>query len=116
MRKRIKIKKFNRTRGPRKALMKSLGRALILNQRIETSDAKAKALSVFIEKKITIAKKGDLSATRQLRRIFSEDVTDKLMKNIAPLYKDRQGGYTRIIKLGQRKSDGANMSIIELVK
>jgi len=116
MRKRTITRKFNRKIGPRKALLKSLARALVLNERIETTDAKAKQLSSFIEKKITLARKGDLSAIRQLRKVFSEDVTNKLVKDIAPLYKDREGGYTRITKLGQRKSDGSNMSIIELIK
>ncbi len=116
MKKRTKTRKFNRKADPRKALMKSLARALVLNEKIETTDAKAKELSSFIEKKITIAKKNNLSAIRQLRRIFSIEVTDKLIKEIAPLYKDREGGYTRIIKLGQRKSDGSIMSIIEFVK
>jgi len=115
MRKRTITRKFNRKAEPRKALMKSLARALILNNRIETTDVKAKELSSFIEKKVTIAKKGGLSGIRQLRRVFSIEVTDKLIKDIAPKYKDRNGGYTRITKLGQRKSDGSNMSIIEFI-
>jgi large subunit ribosomal protein L17 len=116
MKKRTKTRKFNRKADPRKAFMKSLSRALVLHEKIETTDARAKELSSFIEKKITIAKKGDLSAIRRLRTIFSLEVTNKLIKEIAPLYKDREGGYTRIIKLGQRKSDGASMSIIEFIK
>ncbi len=116
MRKRKVGRKFHRETGQRKALMESLAQALILKERIQVTQAKAKALSSFIEKKITRAKKGDLAAIRQLKKSFSEPAVKKLVKTIAPLYKNRDGGYTRIIKLGPRKSDGSKMAFIELVK
>lgn len=116
MRKQKKGRKFHRETGQRKALLKGLARALILKEKIETTEAKAKELSSFVEKKITKAKKGDLAARRQLRKTFSNQVVKKLVEEIAPLYKKRPGGYTRIVKLGVRKSDSAKMAIIELVK
>jgi large subunit ribosomal protein L17 len=116
MKKRKVGRKFHRTSGQRKALLKSLARALILNGRIETSEAKAKELSSFVEKKITKAKKGDLAARRELLKIFSNPTVKKLIEEIAPSYKNRAGGYTRIIKKGPRASDGAKIAIIEFVK
>jgi len=116
MRKRKKGRKLSRKRDQRKALLKSLGASLLLQEKIKTTEAKAKEASAFIEKFITKAKKGDLSARRFLARFFSEKVVKKLVEEIGPRYKDRKGGYTRIIKLGQRKSDGAKLAIIELVK
>ena len=87
-----------------------------MNERIKTTEAKAKELSSFAEKLITRAKKGDLASRRILARYFSKSLVKKLVDEIGPRYKKRGGGYTRIIKLGPRKSDGAKMSIIELVK
>jgi large subunit ribosomal protein L17 len=116
MRKQKKGRKFHRKTGQRKALLKGLARALVLKGRIETTEAKAKELSSFVEKKITKAKKGDLAARRELLKTFSNQVVKKLVEEIAPLYKKRAGGYTRIIKLGPRKSDSAKMAIIELIK
>jgi large subunit ribosomal protein L17 len=88
----------------------------LLKEKIKTTEAKAKELSRFVEKFITRAKKGDLSSRRLLLQNFSSKIVKKLVKEIGPRYKDRSGGYTRIIKLGQRKSDGAKIAIIELVK
>ena len=116
MRKRKKGRKFSRTNNQRKALLKGLARALLLNEKITITEAKAKELSGFVEKFITKAKKGDLASRRLLRKFFSAEVVKKLVDEIAPGYKKRSGGYTRIMKLGPRKSDGAKMSIIELVK
>jgi|AntAceMinimDraft_18_1070375.scaffolds.fasta_scaffold09195_4 large subunit ribosomal protein L17 len=116
MKKRKKGRKFHREAGQRKALIQGLARALVLKERITITDAKAKDLSSYIEKKISKAKKGDLSARRELRKTFSNTVVKKLISEIAPRYKERTGGYTRILKLGPRKSDGAKMAIIEFVK
>lgn len=116
MRKRKKGRKLSRKRDQRKALLKALARALVLNERIKTTEAKAKEISGFVEKFITRAKKRNLASRRLLAKFFSKSLVQKLVDEIGPRYKDRPGGYTRIIKLGQRKSDGARMAIIELVK
>lgn len=96
--------------------MISLASALLLQEKIKTTEAKAKEASGFTEKFITKAKKGDITARRFLARFFTKKITKKLIEEISPRYKGRKGGYTRIIKLGRRKSDGAKMAIIELVK
>jgi len=106
---------FSRVASQRKALMCGLARELFLKQRIQTTEAKAKELRPFAEKCLTKAKKGDLAARRHLVRFLAKNVVKKLVDEIAPKYKSRKGGYTRIIKLGPRKSDGAKMAIIELV-
>ena len=116
MRKGKKERKLSRKKDQRKALLKSLGVALILKEKIRTTEAKAKELSSFIEKRITRAKIGSLHSRRLLARFFPQKTIKKLVDEIAPRYKERKGGYTRIIKLGQRKTDGAKVAIIELVK
>lgn len=116
MRKKKKGRKLSRKRDERKAMLKALARALFLHKKIKTTYARAKELSSFAEKMITRAKKGDLHSRRILLRYFSEDIVSKLIKEIAPEYKNREGGYTRVIKLGPRKSDSAKEAIIELVK
>jgi len=116
MRKRKKGRKLSRKRDQRKALLKSLARELFLKERIETTEAKAKELRSFAERFIERAKEKNLSNIRYVARFFAKDVIKKLFDEIGPRYKERKGGYTRILKLGQRKSDGAKMAIIELVK
>lgn len=116
MHRREKNRKLSRERGQRRALLKTLATALLWKEKIKTTEAKAKELSVFAEKKITMAKKGDLSSRRLLASFFSPKIVKKLIQEIAARYKDRKGGYTRIIKLGPRKIDGARIVIIELVK
>lgn len=116
MKKRKKGRKFNRKKDQREAFIESLARALILKGRIETTLARAKELSSFVEKKITKAKKGDLAARRELSKDFSANVVKKLLEEMAPLYKERAGGYTRIIKTGVRESDASKMAIIEFVE
>ncbi len=116
MRKLKKGKKFSRKRNQRKALIKSLSAELFLHERIRTTEAKAKELRRFAEKFITWAKKGDLASRRYLLRYFQKKLVKKLIDEIGPRFKQRQGGYTRIIKLGPRKSDGAKIAIIELLK
>jgi len=95
--------------------MKSLATALILNSKIKTTEAKAKELKSFIEKKISCVKKGNLHQRRRMLDIFAPPVAKKLFEEIGPKYKERPGGYTRIIKLGRRPQDKAEMAIIELV-
>jgi len=116
MRKLKKGRKLSRKRDQRKALLKSLARALFLTEKIKTTEAKAKELRPFAEKIITTAKKQDLSSRRILVKYFSKDLAKKIVDQICLKYKNRKGGYTRIIKLGPRKDDGARMAIIELVK
>lgn len=111
-----KTRKLSRETGQRNALLKGLITALILNEKIKTTEAKAKEIRPIAEKFITRGKKGDLSSRRILLKTISKELTKKLMEEISPRYKDRNGGYTRIIKLGPRKSDGARMAIIELIK
>ncbi len=113
---RIKNKRrFNRKRDQRRALLCSLSRALILKERIQTTEAKAKEMRSFTEKLITRAKEDTIYNRRLLVKRLSEDVAKKLIKEIGPRYKDRPGGYTRIMKLGRRQEDGARMVVIELV-
>lgn len=116
MRKKKKGRKFNRERDQRKALLKSVAQSLILREKINTTLAKAKEVSSFVEKKITVAKKGDLTARRTLSKFFIKRAVDKLISDIAPRYKDKNGGYTRIIKTGPRKSNAAKMAFLEFVK
>ena len=116
MRKRKKGRKLSRKRDQRRALLKALASALILNERIKTTEAKAKEISGLVEKFITRAKKGDLLNRRLLTQFFPKKAVKKLIDEVGPRYKSRPGGYTRVIKLGPRKSDGARMAIIELIK
>ena len=116
MRKQKKGRKLSRKRNQRRALLKSLAGALILKEKIKTTEAKAKEAALVVEKFITKAKKGDLSSRRLLARFLPKKAVKKIMDELGSRYKERKGGYTRIIKLGQRKSDGARMAIIELIK
>jgi large subunit ribosomal protein L17 len=116
MRKRKKGRKFSRISDQRKALLKNLAGSLVLGGKIKTTEAKAKEISGFVEKSITRAKKKDLYSRRLLARFFPKNIVKKLVDEIGPRYQERKGGYTRIIKLGPRKSDGAKMAIIELIK
>ena len=109
-------RKLGRDSSARKALLRSIVTSLFQHERIEATEAKAKELRKMAEKMLTLAKRGDLHARRQvLAYLMDEDVVKKLFDEIAPKYKDRQGGYTRIIKTGFRKGDAAPMVIIELV-
>ena len=110
-------RKFGRVRKVRKALMNSLALNLIVREKIKTTEPKAKELRPFIEKIVTKAKKGDMASRRVIAASLSNRSREvkKLFEVIAPKYKDMKGGYTRIIKLGARKSDAAKMAIIEFV-
>jgi large subunit ribosomal protein L17 len=112
-----KGRKFARTSDQKKALMRSLLRNFIFYEKIQTTEAKAKELKSYIEKIITKANKKNNIAGRRLiqSRLNDPKSTKKLFENIAPRYKTRKGGYTRIIKLPPRKKDGAKIAIIEFV-
>ncbi|KPJ73020.1 50S ribosomal protein L17 [Parcubacteria bacterium DG_74_1] len=116
MRKRKKGRKLSRKRDQRKALLKSLANSLLLKEKIKTTEAKSKEISRFVERQISRAKIGNLLSRRLLSNFFSPRIVKKLVDEIGPRYKEKKGGYTRVIKLGRRKSDGARMAIVELVK
>ena len=110
-------RKFGRVKNKRNALVNSLALNLIVRGKIKTTEPKAKELRPFIEKLITSAKKGDLATRRFVIAKLSNRRPEvkKLFEVIAPKYADRKGGYTRVLKLGVRKSDGAKMAQIEFV-
>lgn len=116
MRKKNKGRILSRPKSQRKALLKSLATSLFLHGKIKTTEAKAKELRVVAEKFITRAKINSIHNQRLLVQMMSPQIVKKLVDEVSPKYLTRQGGYTRIIKLGPRKSDGARMAIIELVQ
>ncbi len=109
-------RKLNRSSSHRQALMRNMVTSLLDCERIQTTDAKAKELRRVAERMITLGKRGGLHARRQaLSVIRSKDVTAKVFDELADRYRERPGGYTRVMKLGQRQGDAAPMSIIELL-
>lgn len=116
MRKRNKGKALSRPKSQKEALLKSMAGSLFLHGKIETTVVKARELKPVAEKFITRAKEVTMADRRLLARSFSPAILKKLINDVAPQYKTRNGGYTRIIKLGRRKSDGATTVIVELVK
>lgn len=127
-------RKLGRTSAQRKAMLRDLTTDLIISERIETTEARAKELRSVVEKMITLGKRGDLHARRQAAAFLRNEVAStkevekngktverpvyalqKLFDDVAPRYTERQGGYTRIMKVGPRRGDGAPMVIIELV-
>ena len=109
-------RKLGRDSSARKALCRSMLTSFFQYERIETTEAKAKELRSLADQMVTLAKRGDLHARRQvLAYLMDESVVKKLFDTIAPKYADRQGGYTRVIKTGLRKGDAAPLAIIELV-
>jgi large subunit ribosomal protein L17 len=131
-------RKLGRTSAQRKAMLRDLATDLIISERIETTEARAKELRSVVEKMITLGKRGDLHARRQAASFLRNEVAEmvdvegetdkngkqkqqpvyavqKLFGDVAPRYSERQGGYTRIMKMGPRRGDGAPMVIIELV-
>ena len=117
MRHRNKGRQLSRTATHRKAVLRNLATSLFLHERIETTTAKAKELRPFAERLITLARRGDVHSRRLAgRKIQDRQVLGKLFDDIAPRYAERPGGYTRILKVGNRKGDAAEMSLIELVR
>jgi large subunit ribosomal protein L17 len=110
-------RKLSRSASHRKALFMNLAREVIEHERIQTTEAKAKAVKPEVERLITLAKRGDLHARRQALSALGQDkfIVYKLFEEVAPRYSDRPGGYTRILKLGPRSSDATEMVYLELV-
>lgn len=109
-------RKLNRTQGHRRALFSSLTTALLRYEKIQTTEAKAKELRRYVEPMITLGKRGDLHARRLAARLIRDrDVLAKLFDDIGPRFAERPGGYTRIIRVKQRRGDNASIVIIELV-
>ena len=116
MRHQIRGRKLGRTTAHRWAMFRNQLQSLVEHERIITTLPKAKELRPIFEKAVTQGKKGTLHARRRVRRIIpNRQLVKKLFDDIAPRMEDRNGGYTRIIKLGPRKGDGAEMALIELV-
>ena len=110
-------RKLGRESAHRKAMLRNLVTDLLREGRITTTEMRAKEAKRMAEKMITLGKRGDLHARRQaLAYIYDEDVVTKLFDELANTYEDRQGGYTRILKLGPRRGDGAEEVYLELVK
>jgi len=102
--------------GHRRAVLANLATALLTHGRIETTQAKARAVRPYVEKLITLSKRGDLHARRQvLAKLCQRSIVDHLFNKVAPVFSDRDGGYTRTIKTGYRAGDAAPMAVIELV-
>ena len=116
MRHRRKGKKLGVNPSHRRALLANLAENLIIHKRIKTTDARAKELRRYIEPLVTKAKKGDLNSIRMIaKKIRHKNILNILLSDIAPVYDGRNGGYTRIVKLGFRDNDRASVSLIEFV-
>ena len=116
MRHKISGRKLGRTTSERNALFRNMASSLIVNEQIKSTLPKAKELRSFMDKLITLSKKGTLSHRRQAFAILRDDaIVAKLFSSLADRYKERNGGYTRVLKFGFRKGDNAPMDIIELV-
>ncbi len=116
MRHRIAHRKLNRTASHRKAMFANMASSLIEHEQIVTTLPKAKELRPFVEKLVTLAKKGDLNSRRiAIARTRNQEQSRKLFEVLGPRYKDRQGGYIRIMKAGFRYGDNAPMAVIEFV-
>jgi len=112
----LPYRKLGRNTGHRGSMLRNIVTSLFQYERIETTEARAKELKSIAEKMITLGKQGDLAARRQaMAYLLDETVVKKLFDTIAPKYADRQGGYTRTMKVGYRRGDAAEMVIIELV-
>lgn len=113
---RDKVKKLGRTKPHREAMLANMAMSLFTHRVIKTTDAKAKALKPLVDRLITTAKQDTLNAKRQVARtIKNKDVFKKLFSEIVPQLNDRESGYTRVIKLGVRRGDGAPLSVVELL-
>ncbi len=116
MRHRIAHRKLNKTSSHRKAMFANMSSSLIEHEQIVTTVPKAKELRPFVEKLVTLAKKGDLTSRRiAIARTRNQEMSKKLFDILGPRYKDRQGGYIRIMKAGYRYGDNAPMAVIEFV-
>lgn len=109
-------RKLGRVSSHRRAMLRNMATSLVLHERIETTVPKAKELRSIVDKMITLGKRGDLHARRQAASyLFSDEAVKKVFAELAPRFKDRPGGYTRILKKGYRFGDGADMAFLELV-
>ena len=119
MRHQKKGRKLNRTSSHRKALFNNLAASLVIHKKINTTDAKGKELRSYVERLVTYAKAGDIHGRRLIQKKIpgkrGKEIANILIHDIAPSYMDRQGGYTRLIKLNNRKNDNAPVSLIEFV-
>jgi large subunit ribosomal protein L17 len=116
MRHRARGRQLSRTASHKRATMANLATSLLAHDRIVTTEAKAKELRPFVERLITLARRGGLHARRQVeRRLKDRTVAGRLFKELGPRFAGRPGGYTRIVKLGHRSGDGADLARIELL-
>ncbi|PIR94806.1 50S ribosomal protein L17 [Candidatus Falkowbacteria bacterium CG10_big_fil_rev_8_21_14_0_10_37_6] len=116
MRHRNKTKTLDRKKQPREMMLRNLASSVIMYEKVKTTEAKAKVVRSLVDKTITISKKGDLTSRRKLIALLPQKkAIAKLMDVLSKKYQDRKGGYTRIIKLGSRQGDGADIVQIELV-
>ena len=119
MRHQKKGRKLNRTASHRKALFSNLAASLVIHKKIRTTDAKGKELRTYIERLVTYAKRGDVHSRRLIQKRITgkrgKEIANILIHDIAPAYADRHGGYTRLIKLNNRKNDNAPVSLIEFI-
>ena len=119
MRHQKKGRKLNRTASHRKALFSNLAASLVIHKKIRTTDAKGKELRTYIERLVTYAKRGDVHGRRLIQKRITgkrgKEIANILIHDIAPAYADRHGGYTRLIKLNNRKNDNAPVSLIEFI-
>ncbi len=111
-----KVKKLGRTKAHREAMLSNMAMSLFLHHKIKTTDAKAKALKPLVDRLISTAKEDTLHAKRQVARtVKNKEVFKKLFSEIVPQFADRESGFSRIIKLGVRRGDGAPISVVELL-
>jgi len=116
MRHRLKGTILDRKKAPREALLRSLAESIVIYEKVKTTEAKAKAVKPLVEKMITTGKTNSLVSKRKLQSFFyTENSVKKILEVLGPRFKERKGGYTRIIKIGPRKGDGAQIVQIELV-
>ena len=119
MRHQKKGRKLNRTASHRKALFSNLAASLVIHKKIRTTEAKGKELRSYVERLVTYAKRGDVHGRRLIQKKISgkkgKEIANILLHDIAPAFADRQGGYTRLIKLNNRKNDNAPVSLVEFV-
>ncbi len=117
MRHRKKGRQLSRTASHKKAMLRNMATSLFRHERIRTTEAKAKELRPFAEKLVTLSRTDDVHSRRQVRRhIQDREILAKLFDDIGPRFEGREGGYTRVLKLGARKGDGAELALIELTE